>query len=130
LTQCEEKIDAVPAAFVGLGSDPPLEKFLKTDVGFKLKRVNATPENLSELARLGADRWLARFEDGYVVDFKRSTRLRKIYAVVGAQPPLARKGIAVPSPGVLGSVVKNLSRRRSLLLRFFFEAKSKIFQNV
>jgi hypothetical protein len=91
LTQREEKIDAVPAGFVDLGSDPLLEKFLKTDVGFKLKRLNATPENLSELARLGADRWLARFEDGYVVDFKRSTRLRKIYAVVGGQLPSPEK---------------------------------------
>jgi hypothetical protein len=65
LRTCEARIDAVPAAFVGLGNDPLLTQFLKDERTFRIfgDSVNARPEMLPELARIGADHWLARFED-------------------------------------------------------------------
>lgn len=64
LGNCEARIDAIPAAFAGLGNDPLLAQFLKDERSFKLAdQVNATPETLSRLARIGADHWLARLED-------------------------------------------------------------------
>lgn len=64
LKKCEVRIDAIPAAFAGLGNDPLLAEFLKDERSFKLSdQINATPETLPALARIGADHWLARFED-------------------------------------------------------------------
>ena len=68
LKQCEAKIDALPAAFAGLGDDPVLRDFLKNErkggwFASSGTPQNATPELLPKLARISADHWLARFED-------------------------------------------------------------------
>jgi Trypsin-like peptidase domain len=64
LKKCEARINAVPAAFAGIGNDSLLAQFLKDERSFKLSdRINASPEILPQLARIGADHWLARFED-------------------------------------------------------------------
>jgi tetratricopeptide (TPR) repeat protein len=64
LRKCEARIDTLPAAFAGIGNDPLLEQFLKDERSFKLSdRINARPELLPQLGRIGADHWLARFED-------------------------------------------------------------------
>lgn len=64
LTKCEAQIDAIPAAFAGIGTDELLTEFLKDERSFKLSdRINARPEMLPELSRISADHWLARFED-------------------------------------------------------------------
>jgi tetratricopeptide (TPR) repeat protein len=64
LKKCEEHIDAIPAAFAGIGNDSLLAQFLKDERSFKLSdRINARPEILPELARISADHWLARLED-------------------------------------------------------------------
>lgn len=64
LAECEARIDALPAAFAGIGNDSLLTEFLKDERSFKISdRINARPEILPELARVSADHWLARFED-------------------------------------------------------------------
>ena len=63
LKQCEAKIDALPAAFGGLGDDPVLRDFLKNERQGGWVRLNATPELLPKLARISADHWLATIED-------------------------------------------------------------------
>ncbi len=64
LRKCEAQIDAIPAAFAGIGNDELLAQFLKDERSFKLSdRINARPEMLPELSRISADHWLARFED-------------------------------------------------------------------
>lgn len=64
LKECEAQINAIPAAFAGLGNDDLLGQFLKDERSFKLSdRINGKPEMLPELARISADHWLARLED-------------------------------------------------------------------
>lgn len=63
LKQCEAQVDALPAAFAGLGSDTVLRDFLKDERKGGWVRVNATPELLPTLARISADHWLASIED-------------------------------------------------------------------
>lgn len=63
LKECERQIDNIPQLFTGLGNDPLLTEFLKDQRNFKIVPVNATPELLPQLARIGADHWLAEFED-------------------------------------------------------------------
>jgi S1-C subfamily serine protease len=64
LKKCESQIDAIPAAFAGLGNDPVLTQFLKEE---RTRRdffpVTAAPELMPQLARISADHWLARLEN-------------------------------------------------------------------
>ncbi len=63
LKECEQRIDALPDAFAGLGSDPLLAQFLKDERVGASVRVRATAPLLPRLARTSADHWLSRFED-------------------------------------------------------------------
>ena len=63
LKECESRVEELPGVFAGLGNDPVLAQFLKDQRRGGWVRVNATPELLPKIARIGADHWLARLQD-------------------------------------------------------------------
>jgi hypothetical protein len=121
LKRCEAQIDAIPAAFVGLGSDPLLAEFLQDDRWRKAFDVADTkPEMLPELARIGADHWLSKIEDlryhlDWILHYSKPPSKEELYSSTFSDAEKQRPAIRVRF-AITGNRETDLQQYRKTLL--------------